>query len=340
MNLKSVFLLALFFNLANCNINDNNEGDLLSWLPNNCWEFELNDVAQPPPNWGEPPNEWLDGSQGQSGSNNMYIVQQFNNKGTIRFRTPHQLPIEVGVSSSQKTASPDLSPKSGDSLTELSSTTDLSPDIGLTNLEHTLLDIEPFCLRWRPKIMTDASFKKGIYAWKVWIPSIEEKAQVSIGAFLYSNQSSANGNDREIDFEICYGKEEARHPSDNSYDIPDGKYLCYMTVHKDELSGTDHNSEIFNPTDIDDHISPGNWYTLIVKLTETDGKYNVEWYIQKNENDPIKARSDYQCNYGPNNDFPTDFRIFCSLENLEFCGDECATHDHNTFFDKVCYREF
>ncbi len=52
----------------------------------------------------------------------------------------------------------------------------------------------------RPKIRTQQTFDTGIYEWVVYIPPMEDNARVSLGAFLYSDQSGAAATAaREID---------------------------------------------------------------------------------------------------------------------------------------------
>ena len=64
------------------------------------------------------------------------------------------------------------------------------------------------------------------------------------------------------------------------------------------------------------------------------GRYVVSWYIQKERGPRIKARPDHTCKYGPDT---TDFRIYCSLENLCFIGDFLPTVDHVAYFDWVAH---
>ncbi|MFC1714589.1 hypothetical protein ACFL6S_13060 [Candidatus Poribacteria bacterium] len=186
----------------------------------------------------------------------------------------------------------------------------------------------------RPKLMTQTVYKEGVYEWRVYIPTFEAGARCSIGAFLYSPQSSDNSNSREIDFEIGYGRADVR----TYLSIPEDRLICLMTIQPDDSSGTIFNIEAFTPADPSNHIEPNNWYTLTVELNEdTAGRYVVSWFIQKDGGPRLNGRSDFTCEYGPNNAFPTDFRIFCSLENLDFMGEFTPTVDHVTYFDRVSF---
>jgi hypothetical protein len=191
----------------------------------------------------------------------------------------------------------------------------------------------------RPKIRTQQTFTTGIYEWVVYIPPMETNARVSLGAFLYSDQSGAPANAaREIDFEIGPGRANVRAGIPN---LPADALLVYLTVQPDNAagrSGDPGSSLIFRPANPDDHVRPGGWYTLTIELNENDqGRYVVDWYIQPDGGQRIKARPTYTCAYGPSNAFPTNFRIYDSLENLNFMGDALPTRDHFVYFDSTSH---
>jgi len=81
------------------------------------------------------------------------------------------------------------------------------------------------------KVRTTTLFRDGTYDWSVYVPAITEPgATSSIGAFLYSPESTGDLAAREIDFEIGYGKKAERE----AYAIPAGKLMCYMTLQRDD----------------------------------------------------------------------------------------------------------
>jgi len=180
-------------------------------------------------------------------------------------------------------------------------------------------------IRQRPKLSTINSFKNGRYEWKIYIPSINEPwAQSSIGAFLYSPQSLHDGmNDREIDFEIGYGKEEDRVTIEG---ITDEQLLCFMTVQPDNRSSTPHSSTVIA-------IDAGHWYSFIISVGVNQlGKYVISWQIINENGDEIETREPFVCGYGTTD---TSFNIFCSLEELEFIGKEKPNLDKEVFFEYV-----
>ncbi len=191
----------------------------------------------------------------------------------------------------------------------------------------------------RPKIRTQQVFETGITEWLVYIPPMEANARVSLGAFLYSDQSGAAANAaREIDFEIGPGRASVRAGIPN---LPADALLVYLTVQPDNAagrSGDPGSSLIFRPSDPAHHVRPGNWYLLTIELNEDQqGRYVVDWYIEKEGGPRIKARPTYTCAYGPSNAYPTTFRIYNSLENLNFMGDALPTRDHFVYFDRTSH---
>jgi hypothetical protein len=194
----------------------------------------------------------------------------------------------------------------------------------------------------RPKIRTQQVFQTGITEWLVYIPPMEANARVSLGAFLYSDQSGAAANAaREIDFEIGPGRASVRAGIPN---LPADALLVYLTVQPDNAagrSGDPGSSLIFQPSDPAHHVRPGNWYLLTIELNEDQlGRYVVDWYIEREGGPRIKARPTYTCAYGPSNAYPTTFRIYNSLENLNFMGDALPTRDHFVYFDRTSHLPF
>ncbi len=193
--------------------------------------------------------------------------------------------------------------------------------------------------RTRYKIKTSNAYKEGIYQWRIYIPDFEDNAQLSIGAFLNFSQSGASlgsgTNNREIDFEIFHGKSSDRSSVNG---LQANNPICLMTVQQDDSSGTSFSKIFFEPTNASDHLQVNNWYTFTIKMTvDSSGRYVASWFIQKDGSTSVQGRNDFTCGYGPSNAFPTDFNIFCSLENLEFAGDIKPTADQSVNFDQVAF---
>lgn len=191
----------------------------------------------------------------------------------------------------------------------------------------------------RPKVRTQQTFTTGIYEWDVYIPEMEDNARVSLGAFLYSDQSGGSATAaREIDFEIGPGRASVRSSIPG---LPEDALVVYLTVQPDNdtgRSGDPGSSLFFQPANPDHHVYPEEWYTLSLELREdSEGRYVVDWYIQGQGGPRIKARPTYTTAYGPDNDHPTNFRIYNSLENLNFMGDALPTRDHVVYFSQTRY---
>lgn len=191
----------------------------------------------------------------------------------------------------------------------------------------------------RPKIRTNGIYTTGTYIWRVFIPEKEANARVSTGAFLYSDQSGTAATEaREIDFEIGPGRQSVR---DSIPGLPEDALLAYLTIQPDTgpgRSGDPGSSLIFQPADPANHVFPDNWYTLTLELSEdAQGRYVIDWFIQRDGGPRLQARPTYTAAYGPANDHPTDFRIYASLENLNFMGDALPTRDHFIYFDSVTF---
>ena len=164
----------------------------------------------------------------------------------------------------------------------------------------------------RVKVRTVDTFRTGTYEWHVYIPTMQEQgATNAIAAFLYSEQSGDDTSAREIDFEIGEGTSADRQ----QYNVPAGHLLCWMTVQRDDSSGTALDQIAFQPENPADHVARGYWYTYTIELKKDSwGRYVVSWYIQKEGGPVMKGRRDAICNYGPGD---TDFWIYCSSENFD-----------------------
>ena len=189
----------------------------------------------------------------------------------------------------------------------------------------------------RVKVRTDATFGTGTYQWHVYIPEIQEQgATNAIAAFLFSEESGNDWNAREIDFEIGEGTSAHRQ----QYGIPAGHMICWMTVQRDDSSGTVLDQVAFQPSNPEDHIERGYWYTYTIVLKkDSSGRYIVSWYIQKDGGTQVKARRDALCNYGPGD---TDFHVYCSSENFDsnWIGDHNPPQtDQVGYFDWASFTD-
>lgn len=161
----------------------------------------------------------------------------------------------------------------------------------------------------RNKLHSNKRCGQGVYTWRVNVPSIEEGAQVSIGAFIYQN------DEHELDFEIGYGKASAR----SGCGAGAGDLVACLTNQQNP-----HNST-YVP------IKPG-WHTLTIRMDKgAFDKYKATWEIDGT------AVKELQLNFGPA-DYH-NFSIACSVENLTFLGDHMPTQTHTAQFDWVTVEE-
>ncbi|WP_366186249.1 hypothetical protein [Flavobacterium ovatum] len=159
----------------------------------------------------------------------------------------------------------------------------------------------------RPKVKTIATYTTGIYTWRVFVPEMGVGDKASIGAFLY------NDDTHELDFEIGYGTESER----NALNAASDDLIAYMTSQANPFQST--------PV----KIKRGDWYNLSIELTlNSKNKYIANWKIGGN------TVSTLQLNYGTKE----KFKIFCSVENLNFIGDHIPTTQNYALFDFVEYR--
>lgn len=160
----------------------------------------------------------------------------------------------------------------------------------------------------RPKLThKKRTFTIGQYFWRVYIPAMGMYNRVSVGAFLYRDDS------HELDFEIGPGRKEIR----DALKTKDDEVVMYLTSQEFPAHQSIHS------------IKTERWYNLSIRLTTTeDSKYLVEWLVDNKIIDSIKL------GYGPE----VQFGIHCSLENLQFMGDVYATQDHYCLFKSVGFK--
>ena len=147
----------------------------------------------------------------------------------------------------------------------------------------------------------------GRYSWYLEVPTVEEGDQVSLGAFLYRDDT------HELDFEIGYGTETSRVKCG----ARSGDMVACLT--------SQANPFVSNYTP----IAPG-WHTVTLDLEDVDGKYLCRWLIDGAE------KQSRQLQFGPE----TKFYIYCSLENLSFMGSHLPVKDYTVKFDYVTYTEY
>lgn len=157
----------------------------------------------------------------------------------------------------------------------------------------------------RPKLKTVTQrYKTGVYSWRVYIPQMEMHKKVSIGAFLYYDDY------HEVDFEIGQGKADVR----SEYHAKADEVLMYLTSQGNPWHQSIH------------PIKSERWYDLSMSISETeDQQYLLVWLLDGKEIDRVKLE------YGK--EIP--FGIYCSLENLEFMGDDYSSREHYVLFNKV-----
>ncbi len=161
----------------------------------------------------------------------------------------------------------------------------------------------------RKKTFTNSwEYAQGKYQWRIFVSDLGIGEKCSIGAFLYHD------DEHELDFEIASGKESLR----NSLGAGEDELLVYMTS-----QGNPWFQKIVK-------IKKNKWHTFEIDLKLINGSYKAIWSIDG------KIKAEKQLDFGNK----TTFRVFCSLENLNFCGDFLPLKDNYTLFDYVKYTEY
>lgn len=160
--------------------------------------------------------------------------------------------------------------------------------------------------RDRQKMHTNANyFTSGTYFWRAQIPNIICSEQVSIGCFIYCDDH------HELDFEIGYGKNAKR----KELKVAPDELVAYMTC-----QDFPYFSGCFP-------IKSG-WHDFAIKLELINEKYEASWLIDG------EIKQTKKLNFGNE----ISFRIFCSVENLEFIGDEIPKQTTYGIFDCVSFN--
>ena len=163
----------------------------------------------------------------------------------------------------------------------------------------------------RKKQKTVHRYGAGIYTWRTYIPPMETGAWASIGSFLYNSEG------HEIDFEVGSGDAKRR----KKLGAKEGQVVVFMTSQNNPWA---QNAEVL--------IDSDQWHTFQIKLTinPQNNHYIATWLI-----DGVQHLQK-ELNYGQQ--YP--FRIFCSVENIDFIGDHIPTKDHYALWDYVMYEPF
>ncbi|WP_278034282.1 hypothetical protein [Flavobacterium nitratireducens] len=159
----------------------------------------------------------------------------------------------------------------------------------------------------RTKVKSVSTYAAGTYSWRVYVPEMGVGDCASIGAFLYSDDT------HELDFEIGYGNTAIRQQLNAVADD--------LIVYATSQANPSHSFQT--------KIKRGQWYTFSIHLTlNNKKKYVVNWKID----DTVITST--TLNYGSS----TKFKIFCSVENLNFIGDHIPTIQNYALFDWVTFN--
>lgn len=159
----------------------------------------------------------------------------------------------------------------------------------------------------RTKVKSVSTYSTGTYSWRVFVPVMGEGDCASIGAFLYSDDT------HELDFEIGYGNQAIRQQLNAASDD--------LIVYSTSQANPSHSFQ--------SKIKRDQWYTLTIDLAlNTKKKYVATWKI---DNQIVTTKT---LAYGAS----TRFKIFCSVENLNFIGDHIPYTQNHALFDWVEFK--
>jgi len=160
----------------------------------------------------------------------------------------------------------------------------------------------------RVKVKTKNYFVgSGSYSWRVYVPKMHIGDQCSIGAFLYFDDK------HELDFEIGSGNKKIR----KKLNAKNNDLVVYCTSQAFPFSSTPF------------LIKNEAWYNLKIEITQ--GKNNnflAKWFI----NDKLYKTEQLE--------YKSKFYAFCSIENLEFIGDNLPKYDNYTLFDWFKFKKY
>jgi len=157
----------------------------------------------------------------------------------------------------------------------------------------------------RKKIRTiDKVFTTGRYTWRTYISDVGIGDMTSIGSWIYADDH------HEIDFEVGYGRKAVR----DRLGVNPNELIAYMT------------SQDFPYKSVRTPVKVG-WHIFELDIILVNSNYKINWLIDK------KIVNSLQLTYGEE----VPFRIYCSVENLNFIGDKPASKDNYGLFDYVKY---
>lgn len=187
---------------------------------------------------------------------------------------------------------------------------DDATQVGVPNyfIENGSLRIFTNANTWdRTKVKSAATYTTGTYSWRVYVPTMGVGDCASIGAFLYTDDT------HELDFEIGYGNQAARQELNAATD----ELIVYFTSQANPYHS------------FQSKIKRDNWYTLTIDLAlNAKKKYVATWKI---DDAVITSKT---LTYGTQ----SKFKIFCSVENLNFIGDHIPTTQNYALFDWVEFK--
>lgn len=158
----------------------------------------------------------------------------------------------------------------------------------------------------RPKLFAPQIYIDGEYSWMTYVPEVAPGDRTSVGSWIYCDDH------HEIDFECGWGNEEARA----SAGAGEGDLVACMT------------NQDFPTTSTYAKIRPG-WHEFGITLDLVDGNYLVHWII-----DGVEQKS-IQTQFGPDE---AVFRIFVSVENLNFIGTHIASQNNTGAYKWVKFK--
>ena len=147
----------------------------------------------------------------------------------------------------------------------------------------------------RIKFSNEVIYTSGTYTWKTFIPEFNPGDRTSVGSWIYCDDH------HEADFEVGYGTDEARREAGCS----ENEVVACMTNQDYPFTSS------YTP------ILPG-WHIFSIRLDTVDGDYEIHWSI-----DGVEKKVQ-RVGFGPE----TAFRIFVSVENLDFIGTHIASADN------------
>ena len=162
----------------------------------------------------------------------------------------------------------------------------------------------------RVKIKTiKEDFGLGRYTWRIYTSERTIGDRNSIGAFLYLDDN------HELDFEIGSGKTEIR----NTLNAQEDDLVVYCTSQNFPFISTPF------------LIKNKQWHSFTIELLQVNASsnYTVKWSI---DNTLLQTEA---LDYGTE----TVFGVYCSLENLNFIGDQFPSQEYTVLFDSFMFEE-